>query len=192
MKIIIFLLLLFAMAPISKGQDIYIENIEVSNKYNSTYILSYANLFLYKVEYVDKEKIERVLNELKLSGLFKEIKWSLVKTKGQKSYLLKIKPKNKTNYQDIVIDEVVLDGFPEIDKGIFLDNLKKEGVLLKSTWVSHSFRNLLTKIRNALRDSSNFGQDRDSLEVPWVTIRKSSSAGIKLIVHKDAPSFTLK
>ena len=177
---------MLTMVLASKGQDIYIEKIEVSSKYNSTYILSYANVFLFKVKYVDRQKINDVVKELKLSGLFKEINWNLAKIENEESYSLKIKPEYKDNFEDIIIDDVNLDDFPEINKSIFLDKLAKRDILMKSTWVNYSFSNLVGKIKIALQESSNLNLYKDTPEVPWVTIRESSPNKIKLIVHNSS------
>lgn len=47
------------------GQDIFIDSVEVKSKYNASYLTSYSSVYLYNIQYVDRNRIEKVIRELR-------------------------------------------------------------------------------------------------------------------------------
>jgi hypothetical protein len=168
------------------AQPIFVEKIEVVSKYNATYLMNYSNVFLYRVRDLDRLKIKKLIAEFESSGLYKNVNWKLIKL-DEESFLLRITPSYDRNFESIVVNDVILDGYPTVNKQEFLTKLADEGVPLGSFWYTHSFSEVVRKIRNAIDKSSTSRLFDNEIEVPWVSIRPQSPGKINLFVH--APEY---
>lgn len=185
MKTIFLCVAFLILFQIAQAQDFYIERVEVFDNFNSSYLLSNANVMLSPDRSVSMKQIECYIKEMKSSGLFEDIAWELEKTKDKDVYILKIKPKHKSNYSEITIDEIILQDFPQTNKEKFLENLSYENLTIKSKFISNSFSRIVDKIKTAIQKSSTSDPFNGTAEVPWVSIKESKDGGVKIIVSND-------
>src|SRR5690606_9001979 len=112
-----------------QGLDrLYIENIEVRSKYNASFLTSYSNVYLYKIESLKRSRIESLIREFESSGLFDRVKWEMIKQEGSGSSTLILTPVYRKDYETFILDNIVLDHLPSVDSQKFRQILVEDGI----------------------------------------------------------------
>lgn len=168
----------------------YIEKIGANTKYSSWYIFNHASQIIPQDRLVKegdiKNHIECLVNELKAGGIFEDIKVELLQTERANARALIVNAVYHREFESFVISEVVLNGFPEVDKAKFQSSLNKAGIESGDRLLKHFYYDLEEKIGEALVDVYPKNLSRDE-KTYWLSIRPDGERKVKLIV---APSYS--
>jgi len=168
----------------------YIEKIGANTEYSSGYILNHALQIIPHDRLVKesdiKNHIECLINELKASGIFEDVKVELSQTDKANTRELTVNAIYHREIENFVISEIVLNGFPEIDRTKFQSSLKKVGIKLGERLLRHSYYDLEEKIGKALVAVYPKNLPKDD-ERYWITIRPDGERKVKLLV---SPSYS--
>lgn len=165
------------------SQELPIENIEVRSKYNASYLTSYSNVYLYKIEPLERSRILSVIREFESSGLFDRIEWNLMKVEGKESNKLVLRPVYPKDYETYVLQDVVLDYLPGVDSRTFRRLLVEDGIEFGSPWYTNSYSHIVTKIKSALVRSIESDSTLAEVENPWISIRCLQPRQVSLVVR---------
>jgi len=133
-----------------------------------------------------KNRIECLVKELKASGIFEDVKVKLLQTEKANARDFVIDVIYHREIESFVISEVVLNGFPEIDRTKFQSSLKKVGIKLGEPLLRHSYYDLEEKIGKALVAVYPKNLPKDEKRY-WITIRPDGERKVKLLV---SPSYS--
>lgn len=168
----------------------YIEKISANTTYDSRYIFNYALQVIPQDRPVResdiKSHIECLVNELKASGIFEDVKVELRQTEKANYRELVVNTVYRREIDSFVISEVVLNGFHEIDKAQFQTSLNKAGIKSRDRLLKYYYYDLEKKIGKALVDVYPKGLYSDD-KTYWLSIRPDGERKVKLIV---APSYS--
>ncbi|MBK7706208.1 MAG: hypothetical protein IPJ30_10595 [Acidobacteria bacterium] len=175
-------------------QALRITSIEARSHYSAAFPLRYCNVLLYDRDGVDKTKIRAVIQELRKSGLFKSLRWQLIRNKPQSDYKLILYPKYKVDFEKIVIVDVIVSDFEPIDKAKFVKQLSLNGLSIgKSLWAETPFGEIARSVRKALDDTLQRRPFIDEIQVPWISVRVTTKGRVSLTVHgpEYSPELTI-
>ena len=172
------------------SSEFYIEQVSANTKYDSRYIFDYAFQVIPQdrplKESDIKNHIECLVNELKASGIFEDVKVELLRTERANYRRLLINTVYHREIDNFVISEVVLNGFREIDETRFQSSLNKAGIKSGDRLLKHYYYDLEKKIGKALVDvypKDLYSDDKTY----WLSIRPDGERKVKLIV---TPSYS--
>ena len=168
----------------SDSSTFYVERVDVMTKYDSRYILWYANQILPPDKLVRKRDVDCLIDELKATGLFRDIKADLIQT-GPDTRKLELVTDYQTQIESFVISEIVLDRLPEADEARFRTALKNHGVTLGLPVLTYYYRGLEERINRAMREALPMKLVKEDMGTAWITIRPAGLKKLRLIVSPD-------
>lgn len=168
----------------------YIEKVCANTTLDSRYIFNHSNQIIPQDKPVGEgainKHIECLVSELKASGIFRNVTAELYRTKNANYREVLVNTDYHPEIESFVISEIVLTGFPEIDKQRFQSTLNKAGVKSGDRLLKHFYYDLENKVRNALVKAypKELYSDDKSF---WLSFRPDGERKVKLIV---APSYS--
>ena len=168
----------------SVSPTFYVERTYVVSKYNASYILSYANQIIPPNKLVSKRDVDCLVGELNASGIFGEIKTELIQTEADAGRLT-ITAGDEPNAKRLSIDEIALEGLPEIDMAKLQAKLRHKGVKPGISVTKYDYRALEKKVSNALRESLPKSIVNEYMGSAWLAFRPAGERKMKLIVSPE-------
>lgn len=165
----------------STSSTFYVRDVDVLTEYDSRYVLERVGLIIPPEKSVEQKDIDCLVNELKASGIFEDVKVELTPAAGgeRKLTLTCVYP---GRIRAITISKVEIEGIPEADKAKFGAGLSKRGVVPGTPLMKYYFRSLEERINAALRASLPDKMAADFSGSAWLTIRPDGKEKVKLIV----------
>lgn len=179
-----FLCLIMALLIMqAESPAFYVENVEVLTKYDSRYILRRTNQTFSSDIPSKKSDIDRLVAELKATGIFADVQVELTPSKNKNTRKLLISTEDVEQIQEVTISEVDLSGLPEVNNAEFQAALAKRGIANNSYLLKYSFSELEERVSAALREVyPNTLAVKEEMGLAWVTIRADGVKRVKLIV----------
>jgi hypothetical protein len=160
----------------------YVERVDVITKYDSRYILGLANQIVAPDKLISKSDVECLVNELKESGIFADVQAELTPTEQKDVYRLLLTTVYHPQIKSFVVNEIALEGLPDVDKAKFQLSLHKEGLVPGVAFLKYPFNELEDKVGGALREAYLKSSAEAEGETYWITIRPIGEEKLKLIV----------
>jgi hypothetical protein len=170
----------------SDSKTFYVEIVDVSAKYNATYILRYSHAIVPPDKLVTERDVSCLVSELKASGLFTDVQAKLMQKSRNTSKLL-LTTTNQYQIKRFVISEITLDELPEVDNAKFQTKLNEKGIKPGTPLLKFYYETLEEKINEALREALPPNLVKDNMGSAWITIRPAGKRKVRLIV---SPSYT--
>jgi hypothetical protein len=187
------LFLCLTILPLAVQSDpsaFYIEKIEANTKYDSRYIFNYAFQIIPQDRPVResgvKSDIDCLVNELKASGIFEDVRAKLIETSKKNARKLLIDTVYHREIESFIVSEVALDNFPEVDKVKFQSVLNKKDVKTGIPLLKYYYSELEGKIGAALREAYPQNLLKTN-KVYRIIIRPVGGWEVKLIVSSTLP-----
>lgn len=173
----------------SDSSVFYIEKIEANSKYDSRYIFNRAFQIIPQDKPVReseiKTSIQCLVSDLKASGIFEDVKVELRETGKANARTFLVDVVYHSELERFVISDVVLNGFPEVDKSKFLATLSRKGIKSGVPLLRYYYWGLERKIGEALVKAYPKSQDKGD-KTYWLTIAPDGMKKVKLVI---SPSY---
>lgn len=181
MKMILIIVFVVLSSISVIAQNIDISRLYVESNKNTAYVLDYAVSLIPTYKKVSQNTINCAVTELKKSGMFNDIKTSLVPN-GKGEYYLVLKPVYKGNLSRYVITQISIEGFESIDKKIVLKQLEKHKV--KN---GELFTFFLNNRRTIFKELAEFDTSKENTfgEDIWYKAYLMAPSSIHLVIMRD-------
>ncbi len=184
-------LLMFLIISLTPAQfdssSFHVESIEAQTIYDSRYIFERASRIVPPEKLVGMNDIQCLVSELKASGIFEDVRADVTVT-GPNTRKLFLSCRYRSDIDRFVISEIVLDGFPYVDKAKFRMELNKRGVKAGAPFIKYYFRSLEQKINRAFRVSLPKDMANNFSGWTLITIRPAEAGKIRVIVSQESRS----
>jgi hypothetical protein len=177
-------LAIFLANPQSEPSAFYVERVEAQTKYDSTYILERAGVILPPDKMVGVSDVECLVNELKASGIFADVRARLIPT-GPRTRRLVLTCVYSPKVQRFTIEGVALDNLPDVDVRKFKSALQKRDLTPGTHLMTYFFRSLEDRVNAAFGEALPEVLARDYSGRTWITIRPVSRNRVRLVVSAD-------
>lgn len=181
--ILINLLILFSFQFLEK--EFYVKEVFVASKYNSRYILTYANQLIPSEKKVKLETVQCLVENLKESGIFQDIKTELMPL-GNDEYKLIITPTYKPNVENFVINEIKLDKSFGINEEVFLEKLKEKNITLGTPF--QPYTEIEVGIVDVIEELYNQQESEEALPKVWIKLNLIDNTNLSLSIMSEFPS----
>ena len=128
--LILFVLSLFAMtSPQNRPipPDFVVERVELHGTYDSTYVLTLANIILAPNKQVSESDVRCLLDEVKASGLFRDLTYKWDNNSGGVRRL-SLWSQSRFDRKSVRISKFTLEGFPDVNYDEFLRKIGERGL----------------------------------------------------------------
>lgn len=186
-KICVLTFLLFAPQQV---QHPTVVNISANTRYDASYILGYTQKIIPINEEVCNEQIDCLVSELKATGMFLKVEAKLIPTGyGEQYYWLEVDTIYDPQIESFVIDEIELEGFPQIDYNKFNQLLSKKGIKTGTKFLKYNISTIRDKIISTIGviDPKHFKED--PFASTWLTLKTDDNGKVKIIVSSFVPNF---
>jgi len=175
----LFLSLVVLISPLRVDSAFYVDRAEVYSDYGSIYILRLANQLVPPDKLVGRREVNCLISEVKKTGLFTSVRARTIRKKREDTRTLIVTARVTPKYRSIVISEIELVGFTNVDKSRFNQALLRNDTGVGKPLGRHTLNEVMEKITKALREISPDGND---LELPWTGLTRVGSGQVKLTV----------
>ena len=170
----------------SDSQRFYVDKVVVYGGYDANYIFRSENVILPPDKLVTESDIVCFLNELKGSGLLRDLRIKMLQRTPDTRTLV-LTPLYQREIRSFVISDIVLDGLPEIDEAKFRERLNERGLKPGIPLLKYYFAGLEERINQSLREALPHDLVNQYQGSPWISIRPAGARKLKLIV---SPSYS--
>ena len=175
----VFLSLVVLISPMRTDPSFYVGRAEVYSDYGSIYILRLANQLVPPDKLVGRSEINCLLSEVKKTGLFTSVRALTIRKEGKDTRTLIVMARVIPKYRNIVISEIELVGFANVDKSRFNQALLRNDAGVGKPLGRLSLNEVMERITKALEETSPDGNDQ---ELPWIGLIRLASGQVKLTV----------
>lgn len=180
----LFLCLAILMAAIQSDPTGFYVRVEAVTDHDSRYIFNRSNRIIPQYRLVKESDIQGavqcLVDDLKASGMFADVKAKLVRTSEVDVRKLEIKTVYHRQMASFVISEISLDKLPQVDDAKFQPALKKRGIVPGLPLLSYYYSGLEERINESLEEASSSSTKGDMES--WITIRPAGSGKVKVVV----------
>jgi hypothetical protein len=115
-----------------------IRRVIATTPYDASIVFEYANEYIPEGTPLNNKKIEEFISQLKKTGLFIDIKTNLIPTDDPQEIDIEVIPTWNSQRDSFAIDDVVFDGFKDIDVMMMRKFLDNKGVGRNSKLLKYS------------------------------------------------------
>lgn len=181
--ILLFLITLMPMGQLDSS-SFYVESMEAQTAYDSRYIFERASRIVPREKLVRMSDIDCLVNDLKVSGLFEDVKAELVPT-GPNTRKLILTCTYRAVFDRLVIKGLEIEDVPFIDRGTFRKELDKSGVKVGTRLSKLYYRTLEERINKAFRAALPQNLANNFSGWTCITLRTAGREEIRIIVSPD-------
>lgn len=185
----LFLCLAILLPSIQLGPTDFYVRVEALTEHDSRYIFNRSNRIIPQDRLVKESDIQGavrcLVDDLKASGMFEDVRVKFVRTREVDVRKLEIKTIYHRQMANFTISEVSLDKLPQIDEAKFQAALKKRGITPGLSLLSYYYSGLEERINEALREAVTNSLTKEDIESAWITIRPAGRGKLKLIVSPE-------
>ena len=188
-----FLCLAMVLPSIQSGSPSFYVQVEAFSKYNAHYIFAYASEFFPPDEPVKEidvpRKIHCLVNELKASGIYEDVEAEVNPSSREGIRWLYVRVIYCRNIKNLVISEILQEGFPEVNMEKFKSLLKENGIEPGIRFLKYNYAELTDKALNSLREAypKELIQGDDDKRA-WFIIRPAGYGKVKLTISSAIPT----
>lgn len=146
------LIVLLFVEPLQTATSPRVNRVFVDSPYNSSVIFEYAKSALPEDQPLRNGAIDCLTSELQSTGLFTDLKVTLVPVQDGEKVDVNIRPSWIKQRQSVAIAEIELVGFTGIDEAHLRMNLKTKGLFEGSPLLQHPVQKIQTEIQEAAKE----------------------------------------
>jgi hypothetical protein len=166
----------------AQGPKFYVKRVEVLSEHDPTYVHRFSHAILPPDKLVDERDIACLTDEIRSTDLYSQVNTRLVR-KAPDVRILVLTLIDKPGVDAYVIGGIELGGgLSEVNEARFQAELKSRDVLTRTRLFAHSMVSIEESIGAALRKSLPVDVARQAEGLPWLKIRPTGGAGVKIIV----------
>jgi len=185
----LFLCLAIVSPSIQLGPTGFYVRVEALTEHDSRYIFNRSNRIIPQDRLVKESDIQGavrcLVDDLKASGMFADVRAQLVRTSEVDVRKLEIETVYHRQMADFIISEISLDKLPQVDEAKFETALKKRGITPGLPLLSYYFSGLEERINEALREALPNSSTKEDMGSAWITIRPAGKGKLRLIVSPE-------
>ena len=130
-----------------------IRRVIATTPYDASVVFEYANEYIPEGTLLDNKKIEEFITQLKRTGLFIDVKTNLIPTDNPQEIDIEVIPTWNSQRDSFVIDDIVFDGFKDINVPMMRKFLDGKDVGCNSKLLKYS----ILKIKEFLYEAVEIG-----------------------------------
>ena len=170
-------------------QRFHVEHITVFATYDAAYALDLANGLLPPDKEVTEADVSCVVNELRSSGLFADIKveWT---EQGKDTRKLALHCESQVGREAFLLSGIVPVGMPEIPRQQFIKQMEAKQIKPGSSLLYSSYNDLNAKLDDWFKESASADAVKKYGETAWITYRPTGPGTIEVRVMPGRPKCT--
>jgi len=177
------ILCIASLLPQSRPADttFHVERVYVHATYNSGLVLKLANTIVPPDKLVDQSDIACLVNDLKTTGLFADVRARVVPSReDSRKLILSCSPRR--DIARTVIAEITFGGLPLVDENKFRQSLRRRGVSADTPITKYSYQELNEKVDESIREAVPTNLIMQYQGSSWITFQSIGPSRARLIV----------
>lgn len=183
------LCLAILLPSIQLGATGFYVRVEALTEHDSTYIFNRSNRIIPQDRLVKESEIQGavrcLVDDLKASGMFADVRAKLVRTSEVDVRKLEIETVYHRQTAAFIISEISLDKLPQVNEAKLQTALKKRGITPGLPLLRYYYSGLQERINEAFREVSSNSLTKEHIGSAWITIRPAGRGKLKLIVSPE-------